>query len=350
MTGRCVPALAAVVASFLTFAAIAGPEPADEGDVRAARVYLSTLRPALRREVLLSFADGDRQNWHYVPRRRRGVTLKEMNEPERRAAHALLRSALSSRGYEKATGVIELEGILREIETFGWFRDPGLYTLTIFGEPSETSPWGWRFEGHHLSLNFSSVGRDLVSSTPSFFGANPARVPSGPRAGWRVLSKEEDLARDLLSSLTAAQRARAIVSATAPADIVMSPGRRNPPPAEGLPVSDMTSAQRAALLGLVAEYLGNVRAGVADERRKEIEAAGVEKIRFAWAGATDRGRGHYYRIQGPTFAIEYDNTQNGANHVHSVWRDLRHDFGADLLRRHYEESPHHADARGRVRE
>jgi hypothetical protein len=316
-------------------------------DVAAARAFLSTLRPALRREALFPFADADRRNWHYVPRRRKGVSLKEMNQRERAAAHALLRAALSARGYEKATGVVALEGILREMETFGWSRDPELYWMTVFGEPSDAAPWGWRFEGHHLSLNFSSAGRDLVAATPAFYGANPARVPAGPRAGWRVLAVEEDLARRLLASLSPAQRSRAIVSSEAPADIVLSPGRQDPPAVEGLPASEMTAAQRETLFALLAEYVRNVRADVADARWKEIETEGTGNVRFAWAGSTEHGRGHYYRIQGPTFVVEYDNTQNRANHVHSVWRDLRHDFGADLLRRHYEESPHHADARRR---
>jgi hypothetical protein len=260
----------------------------------------------------------------------------------------LLRAGSSARGYEKATGVIELEGILRELETFGWFRDPELYWLTIFGAPSDGASWGWRFEGHHVSLNFASTRSEIVLSTPAFLGANPARVPSGPRAGWRLLPTEEDLARRLLASLAPGQRARALLSEGAPADIVMGPGRRMPPQPAGLPASELNASQRETLLSLVAEYVRNARAEIADARWKKIEAAGVEKIRFAWAGSAALGSGHYYRLQGPTFLIEYDNTQDRANHVHSVWRDLPADSGADLLRRHYEESPHHAAARWSV--
>jgi hypothetical protein len=342
------PALIALVFLFLPPAPPAGPTPemtsAGSPMTTAARAFLAALRPDLRSQALLPFDDPDRTNWRYVPGRRRGVNLKEMNASERAAAHSLLRAGSSARGYEKAAGVIELEGILREIESFGWFRDPELYWLTIFGVPSDGSSWGWRFEGHHVSLNFASARGEIILSTPAFFGANPARVPSGPRAGWRLLPAEEDLARRLLASLTPGERARALISESAPADIVMGPGRRMPPQPAGIPASELTASQRETLLSLVAEYARNARKEIADARWKRIEAAGVEKIRFAWAGSAAVGSGHYYRVQGPTFLIEYDNTQDRANHVHSVWRDLPADSGADLLRRHYAES-HHTAAR-----
>jgi hypothetical protein len=321
-----------------------GMTPADSTMTTAARAFLATLRPDLRAQALLPFNDPDRANWRYVPGRRRGVNLKEMNASELAAAHLLLRAGSSARGYEKAAGVIELEGILRELGSFGWFRDPELYWFTIFGEPSDGGRWGWRFEGHHVSLNFTSTRGEVILSTPAFFGANPARVPSGPRAGWRLLPAEEDLARRLLASLTPEQRARAVLSERAPADIVMGPGRRMPPEPAGLPASEMNASQRETLRSLVGEYVRNARAEIADARWKKIEAGGVEKIRFGWAGSAAVGSGHYYRVQGPTFVIEYDNTQDRANHVHSVWRDLPADSGADLLRRHYEQSPHHAAA------
>jgi hypothetical protein len=349
---RKLPALIALLSLSLLSVPAAGPAPdvtsAGSTMTTAARAFLAKLRPDLRAQALLPLDDPDRANWRYVPGRRRGVNLKEMNASERAAAHLLLRAGSSARGYEKAAGVIELEGILRELETFGWFRDPELYWLTIFGAPSDGASWGWRFEGHHVSLNFASTRSEIVLSTPAFLGANPARVPSGPRAGWRLLPTEEDLARRLLASLAPGQRARALLSEGAPADIVMGPGRRIPPQPAGLPASELNASQRETLLSLVAEYVRNARAEIADARWKKIEAAGVEKIRFAWAGSAALGSGHYYRLQGPTFLIEYDNTQDRANHVHSVWRDLPADSGADLLRRHYEESPHHAAARWSV--
>jgi Protein of unknown function (DUF3500) len=309
---------------------------AHDADVtRAARDFLALLRPELRTECVQPFEGDERTSWSYLPGRRKGVPLKRMNPAERAAARAMLGAGLSARGYEKTEGVLLLEGILREIETFGFGRDPDLYYVTVFGSPSDERPWSWRFEGHHLSLHFSSASGRVVSETPAFFGANPARVPSGPHAGLRVLGAEEDLARRLLASFDSRQRGVAVIAAAAPSDIVLGPGRKTVPDPEGLSAAEMTAAQKKALMDLVGEYLGNMRAGLASKQREKIEKAGIEKVRFAWAGGSSPGQGHYYRVQGPTFVIEYDNTQNGANHVHSVYRDLEDDFGGDLLRRHY---------------
>lgn len=345
---RCrMPALAA--AALLCAGPNSAPAP-PAGDYTAgmARAFLGALRPDLRRAAMLPYAGDDRRDWHYVPRGRKGVSLGQMTAAERAAAHALLRAGLSRRGYQKTQDVIALEAILREMETFGFRRDPGLYWLTVFGSPSPSAPWGWRFEGHHLSLNFSSAAGE-GATTPAFFGANPAEVPAGrPRAGWRVLGAEEDLARRLLASLDVAQRADAVIAARAPAEILMTPGPNDPPAPSGLPFSRMRPQQRDLLLALIGEYVGNVERALAAAHWERIRGAGLGAVRFAWAGGAARGEGHYYRVQGPTFVIEYDNTQDGANHVHTVFRDLANDFGADLLRRHYRESPHHDAARGRA--
>jgi hypothetical protein len=316
----------------------------------AARTFLSTLRPELRARAVHPYASDERRNWHYVPRRRAGVSFQQMNAAERAAAHVLLRAGLSARGYEKATGIVVLEGILREIETFGFRRDPELYFLTIFGAPSAGSPWGWRFEGHHVSLNFSSATREISAATPAFYGANPARVPAGrPRAGWRVLAAEEDLARKLLESLDPSQRAVAVISPDAPSEILMTPSRDAAPAPSGLAFERMTPAQREILIALIGEYVDNLQPAIAQAHWLRIRGTGVDTVRFAWAGGTAPGEGHYYRVQGPAFIMEYDNTQDRANHIHTVWRSLESDFGGDLLRRHYLESPHHADARARAR-
>ncbi len=337
--------LAASLVVLFAPAARPAPRPRAADMATAGRTFLATLSPKLRAQAVLPFEDPDRTNWRYVPGHRLGVSLKEMNAFERDAARALLQSGLSTHGYKKTAGVIELEEILREIDTSGLTRDPELYWVTFFGAPGKDALWGWRFEGHHLSINFSSTRGEALVSTPAFFGANPARVPGGPRAGWRVLASEEDLARRLLATLTPGERRRAVISESAPADILLGPNRRLPPEPAGLPASEMRSASRELLRLLLAAYVENARPQIAAARWKRIEAADAGKVLFAWAGSASPGRGHYYRIHGPTFVVEYDNTQNDANHVHSVWHDLGNVTAADLLRRHYEEDPHHAVAR-----
>jgi len=332
-----------LVALAAAVAARAHDLPSDSGSSRqmtaAAIAFLRVLRPDLEAECLLPLPDPERLAWSYVPGERRGVSLKRMNEAERRAAHALLAASLSARGGEKAEGVLELEEILRGIEA-GLGRDPQLYYVTLFGVPSPESPWAWRFEGHHLSLHFSSAAGAIVASTPAFFGANPARVPDGPRAGWRLLGAEEDLARQLIAGLEPALQTKATLSASAPRDIVAGPGRKEVPDPAGVAWSELPPVSRALLEKLVAEYVGNLRDEFARTQREKIEKAGWSAVRFAWAGGRNPGEGHYYRVQGPTFLIEYDDTQGGANHVHSVYRVLENDFLGDVLRRHYAEAAH----------
>ncbi|MBI4430045.1 MAG: DUF3500 domain-containing protein [Ignavibacteriales bacterium] len=308
--------------------------------VNAATRFLNELHPHLKLKAIIPFESEERFNWHFVPRSRKGVSLKELNDRQRDAAHSLLKSALSEKGYSKATGVIVLESVLREIE--GQFRDPDLYYLTIFGTPSESQPWGWRLEGHHLSANYSSVTKGLVATTPTFFGSNPAHVREGPHKGLRVLRLEEDLARELVLTLDNAQRAKTIISSRAPSDIITGSDREaDIGKQRGLAASDMSHDQRAMLMRLVEEYINNFRSEIADEYLSNIGKDGIEKIHFAWAGRTTTGEPHYYRIHGPNFVLEYDNTQDDANHIHAVWRDFKNDFGIDYLTRHYESSPHH---------
>ena len=310
----------------------------------AARDLLESLTSDQRRRVLFPLGDPERFNWNYMPGPRRGVPLREMTEAQRQSALALLESALSRRGYEKANGIMALEVILGELEGRGAgdrVRDPGGYFLTLFGTLQQGEPWGWRIDGHHLSLTFTTVTQQLVATTPAFLGANPAEVPHGPRQGWRVLRDEEELGRQLLLALESSQREQALIAARAPRDIITGTGREiliaEP---GGLPAAEMTSAQRESLMQLVGLYARNLRDELAEAHLKRIRRAGVDKLHFAWAGGTARGEGHYYRIHGPTVLIEYDNTQNNANHIHTVMRDLENDFGLDLLRRHYTECSH----------
>ena len=309
--------------------------------VESAEAFLATLDDASRAKAVFPFDGEERFNWHFIPRARKGLPLKDMTGEQRSAAHALMQSALSSQGYLKATGIMQVEGILRTLENNSARRDPQNYYFSIFGGPVRDGLWGWRLEGHHLSLNFTSVMNELTV-TPAFMGANPHRTIDGPFAGWRVLGAEEDLARTLLDMLSDAQRAKAIIADTAPRDVITGNDRRARLQGfEGLPASEMTEVQRDALLHLIIEYAHNMRSEIARAQMDKIARAGLDNLYFAWAGGVRRGEAHYYRVHGPTVLFEYDNTQANANHVHTVWRDFQDDFGEDLLRKHYEESDHH---------
>ncbi len=306
----------------------------------AARTFLASLPPELRAKAALPFAGEDRVRWAFVPGERKGASLKEMPDAARRAAHDLLRSALSARGYLKVTAIFALDQVLREMEQArggsGTSRDQELYWFAVFGEPGAKDGWGWRAEGHHVSLNFSSVAGE-IAATPAFLGTNPAEIRSGPRTGLKVLAAEEDLARALLASLDLVQRKSAVIADQAPADIILGPERKEGLGApRGLAHAAMNPAQRDLLWRLVREYAENLRGDLASGELARIEAAGRDGIHFAWAGGLAPGEAHYYRIHGPGFVIEYDCIQNEANHVHTVWHDLTNDFGQDLLRRHRE--------------
>jgi hypothetical protein len=303
----------------------------------AAKAYLGSLTPELRAKTMIPFSEDERLNWHFIPLdNRKGVALREMTSAQKHLAEALLSSGLSNQGIIKAHTIMSLDQILKEAEQGkSMERDPEKYYVSVFGEPSEKGTWGFRFEGHHISLNFTIVnGR--VASSPNFFGSNPALVKTGPRAGTRALKGEEDAARELVKSLTAEQRAIAIFDKTAPRDIITGDARKaaiNGQPV-GIPFSKLTAAQKAALDALVEVYAGNFPPMIAEMRMDQYRKAQAN-LYFAWAGGVEPGDQHYYRIQTPTFLIEYDKTQDQGNHIHSVWRDLNGDFGQDLLAQHY---------------
>ncbi|MEX2531906.1 MAG: DUF3500 domain-containing protein [Gemmatimonadota bacterium] len=304
--------------------------------VEAAQAFLATLDRDQRTRVFRPFEDDARFDWYFTPVERSGLPLMDMELEQRIRALDLLKTATSSRGYLKATGVMHLEGILAEIEGNPVRRNPENYHFWIFGNPSASEPWGWRFEGHHISMNFASA-QGIMVANPSFIGANPAQVRTGPYAGWRLLAAEEDLARALIWSLEPAQRARAVISATAPGDIITANQRRALLESiEGIPFADLTPEQQAVFERLLAEYVENFDPQIAHPRFARIRELGMDRLHFAWAGSLEVGEPHYYRIHGPSVLIEYDNIQNDANHIHSVWRDLENDFGDDLLRFHYE--------------
>ena len=314
----------------------AAPEYEFADMMTATDAFLASLSAGQRSKALFAFDDAERINWHFVPRARRGLPLKEMSAGQRELARAILRAGLSQRGYLTANTIIDLELVLREMGENPTFRDPELYYFTIFGTPSRATPWGFRTEGHHLSLNFTLVRDTLIATAPTFFGANPAEVRSGARRGLRALAAEEDIGRELVLSLDERQRARALISTDAPRDIVTGNAARVEPLSPiGIRVTELRPAQAAILVRLLDVYLGRMADPVAARRRAALERTDFDKVAFAWAGSTRRGDAHYYRIQGPSFLVEYDNTQNGANHIHTVWRDFDGDFGRDLLREHY---------------
>ena len=312
----------------------------------AAKGWLDALTPEQRERAVFAFDSEERQRWNFIPNEmfpRKGVTFKEMSEPQRALAHSLIRTGLSARGYLTATAIIELEKVLQVVEGAQrrFPRDPEAYYVSVFGTPGDKAAWGWRFEGHHLSLRFDIVGGSMTASSPAFFGTNPAEVRDGPQKGLRVLAPEEDAARALIDLLDPAQRTAAIVQAEAPTDILtMTTTTVAPLTPAGIKITALTRAQRDALTRLIDVYVGTMAPDVAAERMARVKKAGLDNITFAWAGSTEKGKKHYYRVQGPTFLIEYDNTQNDGNHIHSVWRDFNGDWGRDLLREHIKGLPH----------
>lgn len=301
---------------------------------RAALAWLGSLDDAQRREATYPLNDEERENWHFVPRARNGLPLARMNPDQRRLARDLVAAGLSQRGLLTTDAIVALEDVLFAIEGSNR-RDRSLYYFTVFGEPAQPAPWGWRIEGHHLSVNFLVAG-DRVSATPMFFGANPAEVRiEHAQKGRRALSAEEDQGRALMLSFNAEQRQTALIGSRVPDDILTGNDRvaRLDAPT-GVPYARMTPDQQARLRALVEVYAGRLRPELAASELQRIADQGWNGVHFAWAGGTARGEAHYYRIHSAHFVIEYDNTQNQANHIHTAWRSFEGDFGRDLLREH----------------
>ena len=301
--------------------------------------FLDSLDPAQTETATYRYEDGERVFWYYPPMNRHGLALRDMDGHQRDNAYALMATGLTDRSYEQAKQIIELESVLGPLEKEAgqvtFLRDPALYYFTVFGDPSGSDPWGWRAEGHHVSLHFSIWGDKVVSVTPFFFGANPAEVRKGPKKGQRVLGDREDMAFELMESLDAGQRSKATIYDEAPYDILTyNSSKVSLPAEEGLAAARMTGTQRELLVGLVAEYVNQVRSDLSEERLRALGEEGYDGLHLAWAGPIDGSDAHYYRIHGGDFLVEFDNRQNGANHIHSVWRDVENDFASDVLREH----------------
>ncbi len=342
--------LAVAITLVIAFAgaAIIASQKSAAGMQQAATQFLDSLSADQKAKAAFAFDSEERLRWHFIPNEtfpRKGLMIKDMNEAQRRLAHDLLRSGLSARGYLKVTSIIELEDILKAIETGGKLaRNKEEYLFSVFGTPAAKGRWGWRVEGHHVSLRFAMVDGAVsshVASSPMFLGSNPAEVQEGATKGQRVLGDEEDAARSLVLALPADLQKQAIVNPVAPSDILtMNKNDITPLPDQGIEYGAMGAQQQALFMKLIEAYTSTMEADIAAERIAQIKGAGLDKVRFAWLGETEKGKKHYYSVQGPTFLIEYDNTQNNGNHVHSVWRDFNGDFGRDILREHLKEVRH----------
>jgi Protein of unknown function (DUF3500) len=326
-------------ATFLPFGG-ASAQSVDAGQriAGAATRFLSGLDDAQRQQVLIAFGSDNRVDWHYIPRSRQGLTLGAMRPAQAEAARTLFASVLNERGLQALENVRIAETALREQQ--GTFRDPDRYYVSIFGAPARF-PWGWRLEGHHLSLNVALPAAGHISVTPFFLGANPATVPSGPHKGLRPLGLQEDLARTLMASLSEADRRTAIIADRAFGDIVAGPGRESDlGQPRGLELSAMDGVARNLVEALIDRFVGTLAPDLMAAQKRRVMEQELGRFRFAWAGPLVPGQGHYFRVHGPATLIEHDNTQNNANHVHSVWRDLVTDFGNDALADHYRRAPH----------
>ena len=332
--------------------------------------FLASLTEAQKAKAVFDFDQEQKRTfWHYTPIPRDGLPLAEMERHQQRLAYRLVAAGLSQAGFVVASTIMGLETTLDAKER--WFhspfdRDSRLYYLRIFGTPSDQAPWGWSFEGHHLSLNYTLVDGRMVAPTPTFFGANPADSPLGSSIRLRPLPGIEDLARDLMHSLDEEQRARAVIAAAAPPDMVLTNGShvvegalladpaalaewqaeqgvraaevealRYSATPKGISSHALNRGQQQLLMALVAEYIRRMPDELAELELRKLQQEGATPLHFAWAGGLERGQGHYYRIQNSRFLVEYDNTQNDANHIHSVWRNPHDDFGAGILARHY---------------
>jgi Protein of unknown function (DUF3500) len=373
---------------------VSGARAVAERMAEAARAWLDTLSPEQRAVAVGAVpadhpTDGERRRWFYTPTDHGGLTVHAQRPAQQRAAMRLVGSGLSAAGYVTVATTMGLENILDYAEGFVTTfdrergRDPGLYYLRVFGDPGGTAPWGWRFGGHHVSLNNLVVDGALVAATPCFMGADPAVSPLLGGAVNRPLGRVEDLARDLVRSLEPDLAARAVLLPHAPPDLVtanrtrIAPGDRVIPLAriwrderfpdaieqaklqalsdaiddaaaytddhhaaveytatpKGVAAAELDTGQREMLRALLATYLARVPAQVSPLHRYDDDAA-LDAVHLAWAGPTEPGAPHYYRLQGPRLLLEWDNTQRGANHAHSVWRDPEADFGLDVLAAH----------------
>jgi hypothetical protein len=309
-----------------------------------AMVFVNSLSDVQKKKAVFPFDEMNRYEWHYFPAAmvaRNGIGIRELDSTQKQNLYALLQAYLSKEGYTKTKDIMGFEYLLKELEPGNSIRIPENYFVAIYGVPGKDSTWGWKFGGHHVALNFTIVN-DKLAFAPFFFGVYPAEVKDGPKKGMRILKDEEDLGFELVNSLTREQKQKAIFELKAFTDIVTTNAAKvTPLKPVGIFARDMTHDQKIVLNKLIVAYLLSMPPTIAKARMKKITTEDMDSIRFGWAGGTEPGKPHYYRVQGNTFLVEFDNTQNNANHIHTVWRDFNGDFGLDLLKEHYHNSHHH---------
>lgn len=337
-TKRCLLVLSVIILIDNRSSALDPSSPV--GMAAAAEKFLATLTPEQKKQATFDFDDRERLNWHYIPLEdkqsrkstRKGLPLEALNADQTKAALELLRSGTSPDAFKLAQAIMEREVLIGELEQGkSWIRKTGWYFISVFGTPSPTGKWGWRWEGHHLALNFTVADGKVVGATPAFMGANPATVKSGPQKGVRLLPGAEDHARALFLKLDDKQKAIALQKEQFPDVEGFTPTAPVKEPV-GIPAAQLTPEQREILQKLITHYLERLPVDVADAERKEIENAGIDKVYFAYTGEAAPDKPHTYRVHGPTFLIHYmchqtDPVDNPGNHIHSVYRNLRHDFG-----------------------
>lgn len=326
------------------FCLLSSPIWAQNEGAQKALAFIQSLNEAQKSRALFPFEAVTRFNWHFLPPTmvaRHGAVVKDMDANQKQLLYDFMQVYLSAKGFKKTRDIMDYEYYLKEIQPKNPSRIPENQFVAFYGDPGKDKVWGWKFGGHHLALNFTVVNHQL-SFAPFFFGVYPAEAETGERKGTRLMKEEEDMALDLINSFNEKQKNKAIFSLTTFNEVLTTNSVHVGPLAdEGISVKDMNPTQKAGLNQLIMHYLSAMPPKIAEMRLKHIAAEDFHAVKFAWAGSTERKKAHYYRIQGKSFLVEFDNTQDNANHIHTVWRDFRGDFGTDLLKEHYMTAEHH---------
>ena len=329
---------------FLLFTPFALKAQDNAIDFSSALTCINSLDSVQKARSVFPFDEMSRYDWHYLPPSlipRKGVCLKDLDSTQKKNVYALLKSFLSDKGFSRTQDIMNNEYYLKELEPDMIHRIPENHFIAFYGTPAKDSVWGWKFSGHHIALNFTIVN-NKSAFTPIFFGVYPAEIKSGQNKGRRIIKDEEDIGFELINMLTGEQSSKAIFQLKAFNDIVTTNAIQvGPLTPVGILAKDLTSQQKSILDKLIACHLASMPVDIAARRMKRIASEDFDQIRFGWAGGLMKGVAHYYRIQGKTFLIEFDNTTHNANHIHIVWRDFDGDFGVDLLNEHYKMTKHH---------